>query len=77
MVTVIPKLSKALRTRSNDLNHKTSNWGSFIFPCIGLIWTLGLKAAAVLAAIWREVSVRPTTHMGDAPELCSVLHPFF
>lgn len=40
----LPKLSKAFRTMSNDLNHVASNCSSFMFPCIGVILQDGLNA---------------------------------
>lgn len=52
----LPRLSRALRTRSNDRNHAISNCGSFIFPCIGVIRTFGLNARAVFAATLEVVS---------------------
>ncbi len=46
----VPRLSRAFKTMSNCLNHWISYLGSLIFPCIGNILTLGLKAVAVWAA---------------------------
>ena len=46
-----PKLSRALRTISNVWNHCMSYCGSFMFPWMGFILTLGLNGAAVCAAI--------------------------
>lgn len=48
----IPRLSSAFRTMSKLSNHATSNWGSLIFACKGVMCTSGLNAAAVLAATW-------------------------
>lgn len=47
-----PRLSSAFSTMSKLRNHDTSNWGSLMLPCMGVILTFGLNAEAVLAATW-------------------------
>ena len=52
-------MSRALRTISNWRNQAISNWDSLILPCMGVMWTLGLKAEAVLAATYTaDVDIR-------------------
>lgn len=66
-LTHSPRLSNAFRTRSKLLNHATSNCGSLIFACIGVIFTFGLNALAVFAATYTVGT--PATVPGEALSL--------